>query len=356
MDIKSSIKQLLFVIFCSLFVWVIWEYKLIFSYFLVDKEEQKETEVLAIPVDTKLPRIGDIISSIKLIGTVVATESISLTTEVPGIVEKIYFLESSKVKKNDTLIKLNTEELEAELFKWKVILENRKRLFDIGKKLSINKNIAPTKLDELATNYEEAKAEIKIVEAKLRKKTIRAPFTGIIGITKISIGSYIEAGESITTLDAINPIELEINIPETSIEYIKKNIPIVGNTRVYKNTQFTGIIKTIGSRIDPESRSLKVLASFPNKNLLLKPGMFMLIDFPLEKRKDSIIIPEEAVVTKGKNLKVYSLDNGIIKSHRITIGERLKGEVEILSGLSGKENIIVGGIQKIREGQNAFQR
>ena len=356
MNARSILKQLLLVLFISILGFIIWEYRSLFNISNNDNTQKESYERPPTPVDAQKVRIGNINTTIEAIGSMIALESINVSSEVPGIVEIVNFKEGSYVKKGQLLIKLESSEQEAEVQKWSAILENRKRLYEIGVKLEKKKNIAPTKVDELATNFSEAEAELKIATSKLNKRKIFAPFRGIVGITQISKGSYLRPGDLIVTLDAINPIELEFEIPETSISYLKNGSIIKGKTRAYENIEFNGKITTIDTRINTDSRSITIRALFSNPKLLLKPGMFMLVNFPLKEKENAIIIPEESILSNGNIRSVFSILDGKAKSIQVKLGERLPGEVEIVDGLKGDEILIVGGVQKVRNGQKVSHR
>jgi len=170
-------------------------------------------------------------------------------------------------------------------------------------------------------------------------------------LSNISIGSYVQPGNTITTLDAISPIELDFEVPETALLAIKKGIEVIAKTRAYKSEEFIGKIKTVNTRINPLSRSITVRALFSNTRKLLKPGMFMVVKLPIITKENSIIIPEESIISDGNKTTVYIYEDGVSIASDVKLGERLEGEVEILKGLKGDEYLVVGGVQKIRDRQ-----
>ncbi len=357
MNFKSYIKQLVVIIFIFTTGYSIWEYKLLLSYFFQENIITEEKKVIPITlVDIKKIRLGTVKTTLEVLGSIMAKDTLEITSEVPGIVESINFKEGTSVKKGQVLLTLKSVEKKAEVKKWIVIVKNRKKLYLIGKKLYLTNNIATTKLDALSASLSEAEAELEIVQAQFEKKTIKAPFSGYIGLSNISIGSYIKPGEKILTLDAVDPIELDFEVPETSLSNIKKDTIIIAKTRAYDNLQFEGKIKTINTRINPSSRSLTIRASFANSKKLLKPGMFMVITMPIAIKENAIIIPEESVITNGNKRTVFIYRDGKTLASTVKLGERLIGEVEVLEGLIGDEYLIVGGIQKIRDGQKVQPR
>ena len=146
-------------------------------------------------------------------------------------------------------------------------------------------------------------------------------------------------------------IELDFEVPETALLAIKKGIEVIAKTRAYKSEEFIGKIKTVNTRINPLSRSITVRALFSNTRKLLKPGMFMVVKLPIITKENSIIIPEESIISDGNKTTVYIYEDGVSIASDVKLGERLEGEVEILKGLKGDEYLVVGGVQKIRDRQ-----
>ena len=246
---------------------------------------------------------------------------------------------------------------------------------DLQNKISAllaNEEIARANLDialqneKLASHkakYEDLKNKItallaneEIAIANLNKKIIKAPFNGIVGLKNISVGEYLEPGEIATTLDATNPIELDFEVPESAISTLNAGTTITTYTRAWGEELFTGKIKSINSRVNKESRSITVRAQIDNPDNRLKPGMFMIVKLPIFNREEAIIVPEEAIITDGTQRTVYAIEEDTAKAKPVKLGERLLGEVEVTNGLEKTSIVIVGGIQKVRDGTKVIIR
>ena len=191
---------------------------------------------------------------------------------------------------------------------------------------------------------------------EFNKKIIKAPFNGIVGLKNISVGEYLEPGEIATTLDATNPIELDFEVPESAISTLNAGTTITTYTRAWGEELFTGKIKSINSRVNKESRSITVRAQIDNPDNRLKPGMFMIVKLPIFNREEAIIVPEEAIITDGTQRTVYAIEEDTAKAKPVKLGERLLGEVEVTNGLEKTSVVIVGGIQKVRDGTKVIIR
>ncbi len=349
-SLKSILYQILGILVVAIIIWGGVKYKSSLP-FLNDKQEKTTANKPRppTPIDSSKVRVGQIQATLEAVGNVRALESIKITSEVSGIISSVNFKEGVNVKKGQILIYLESTEQKAEVDRWKAILERRKRLVKSGTKLAESKNIPLTKLDQLNTDVAEATAELKIATVKLNKRFIKAPFSGRVGLRNISAGAYIEPGDTIATLDSINPINLDFEVPESAIGKIAIGNNVKCFSRAYPNKAFEGTIKTIDTRVKPASRAITVRATIPNEENLLKPGMFMIVDLPVEQRTGSIIVPEAAIRTSGTERSVYIVIDGKAKLKKVELGQRLVGEVEILSGIDEESIVVVGGHQKIRD-------
>lgn len=347
---RSTLIQIVIVAFIGLTSWYIWDNWDSLLGQSNANQNNKKAERPPTAVDAKSVRIDKVVVKIEVVGNLKASDAIDITTEVSGIIKNIKFVEGETVEKNEILLVLDSKIEQAEVERWSALLERRKRLLASAEKLSKTNNIAKTKVDQLATDVSEAIAELTIAKAKLNKKVIKAPFAGMIGLNNISIGEYLEPGEIATTLDATNPIELDFEVPESAISTLKIGTKVSTYTRAWGEELFTGKIKSINSRVNKESRSITVRAQIKNLDSRLKPGMFMIVKLPIFNRKEAIIIPEEAVIADGTQRTVYTIEEGRAKARSVKLGERFFGEVEVTSGLEETSIVIVGGIQKVRDG------
>ena len=367
---RSALIQTLTVIFIAVLSWLIWDKWDVITGSGASKNNSTKSERPPTAVDAKSVRVDNIIVNMEIIGNLRASDAIDVTSEVNGIVTEIKFTEGQAIKKGNILFLLDASIEKAEISiqkadvnRWTALLERRQRLARSAEKLSETKNIARTRLDQLLTDETEALAQLQIAKATLQiaerrfyKKIVRAPFNGIVGLKLKSIGEYLEPGEVITSLDSIDPIELDFEVPESAISALEIGTEINAVTRAWDNEVFSGIVKSINTRVNQESRSITVRAEINNTNLKLKPGMFMIVKLPVVTHKNAIIIPEEAVLTDGTLRTVYVIKDGITNSKAVKLGQRLPGEVEVLEGISSDAIVITGGIQKVRDGSKVTIR
>ena len=367
---RSSLIQIFTVIFVAAISWLIWDKWDVITGSGDSKNSIAKPEKPPTAVDAKSVRVDNIVVNMEVVGNLRALDAIDVTSEINGIVTKINFTEGQSIQKGEILFLLdsNIEKAEitiqkADVDRWTALLERRQRLARSAEKLSETKNIARTRLDQLLTDETEALAQLQIAKAKLiiaqnnlYKKIIKAPFNGVAGLKLKSIGEYLEPGEIVTSLDSIDPIELDFEVPESVISSLKIATEINAFTRAWGDEVFTGIIKSVNTRVNLESRSITVRAEISNSNLKLKPGMFMMVKLPIITRKNAIIVPEESVLTDGTQRTIYVIKDGVTKSKPVKLGQRLPGEVEVLEGISSDAIVITGGIQKVRDGSKVIIR
>ena len=367
---RSVLIQIFTVIFIGIIAWLVWDNWSIITGSNDKNNNSSAAERPPTAIDAKQVRVDDIVVDMEVVGNLKALDSIDVTSEVNGIVTEIKFTEGQSIKKNNILFILESsiEQAEinihkAEVDRWTALLERRKRLARSAEKLSQTNNIAKTRLDQLLTDETEAlaqlqiaKAALKIAENKFNKKIIRAPFDGVIGLKLKSIGEYLEPGEVMTSLDSIDPIEIDFEVPESAISSLMIGTNIKTFSRAWGNEIFIGTIKSIDTRISRDSRSITVRAEINNDQLKLKPGMFMVVKLPVMTHTNAIIIPEESVLTDGTQRTVYVIDNGITKATPVKLGQRLTGEVEVIEGIEPNAMVVTGGIQKVRDGSKVTIR
>jgi|MEHZ01.5.fsa_nt_MEHZ011549510.1_2 membrane fusion protein (multidrug efflux system) len=367
---RSSLIQIFTVIFVAAISWLIWDKWDIITGSSDSKNSIAKPEKPPTAVDARSVRVDNIVVNMEVVGNLKALDAIDVTSEINGIITKINFSEGQSIQKGEVLFLLdsNIEKAEitiqkADVDRWTALLERRQRLARSAEKLSKTKNIARTRLDQLLTDETEALAQLQIAQAKLiiaqnnlYKKIIKAPFNGVAGLKLKSIGEYLEPGEVVTSLDSIDPIELDFEVPESVISSLKIATEINAFTRAWGDEVFTGIIKSVNTRVNLESRSITVRAEINNSNLKLKPGMFMMVKLPIITRKNAIIVPEESVLTDGTQRTIYVIKDGVTKSNPVKLGQRLPGEVEVLEGIPSDAIVITGGIQKVRDGSKVIIR
>lgn len=302
-------------------------------------------QVVTVPV-----RVAEVQQTYQALGTANANEAITITSKVTGMVRAINFMEGQVVPKGHLLVELDDREAKATLASAVADEATAKANYERAAQLATTGNSPKATVQTLQSTLDGAVARAEAARARLADLTIRAPFAGRLGLRRLSVGAYIAAGTLITTLDDVTVMKLDFSVPETILSRVRPGADVLAKSDAYPDKVFKGVARTLDSRIDPITRSVEVRAEIPNPDGFLQQGMLLTATVVLEKRDAALLIPEEALVPVGEDQFVYVLEDGKASQKKITIGERMRGSVEVRGGLAKDAKVIVGGLQRLRDG------
>lgn len=309
----------------------------------------KPVEVIVQAVSTK-----NLTTSIEALGTLRANESIGLTSNETKKVTRINFEDGQRVAKGQVLVEMTSREESALLEEARFNADEAKKQLDRVQELTKRGAASQSLLDQRVREFEAARARYNATESRLKDLVLLAPFSGVVGLREVSVGALVSPGDQITTLNDDSKMKLDFTVPAIYLRSLSVGLPIVAKSRDLGDKVFQGEVFSIDNQIDEVTRSIKVRALLDNKNHELKQGMLMLVDLKAASR-DALVISESALVPLGSNNYVFVVkdtDGSLTVDRRqITIGERLTGSVEVLSGLGVGEQLVTHGLQKIRPGQ-----
>lgn len=310
-----------------------------------DKKGDKKPplSVTAIVVTSK-----DFSNGISLSGSIEANENVEIRSEVSGIVEKISFSEGTQVNKGQVLLKVNDIELRAQLSqaitRQKLASENERR----AKLLLQKEAISQEEYDIASAEFRSLKSQTQLIQAQIAKTTIRAPFSGKIGLRNISPGTYVTPTTIITKLVSSNQVKISFSIPEKYASEIENNASILFT--IPNNPQkFSAKIYAIEPEIETATRTLKIRAIADNSNGKLLPGTFATIELSLKNIKDAIVIPTEAVVPIQDGKVVYIANNGKAKEVKIETLARTSNDVVVTSGIKSGDTLLTSGVMSLKD-------
>jgi len=303
------------------------------------------------PVDVTVYRVSTrpFVDSIMAVGTLRADESIEVSSNVTERIETILFEDGQQVKKGDTLVLLATEQEEAMLASANAALDEAEREVNRLQPLVASGATADIALAERKTQQIVASARISQMEAEVNDRRIVAPFSGNVGLRRISPGALVEPGTVITTLDKTDTMKLDFTIPEVFLATLHTGLKIEGRSSAFSDKTFPGTIATIDSRVDPVTRSVTVRALITNPEGILKPGMLMTVNLERNPRT-SLVIPERCIVPVRNDRFAYQVTEGQAVLTQVETGSRIPGFVEILSGLDEGDVVVSDGILSLRDG------
>ena len=295
-------------------------------------------------------RREQITDTIEALGTAQANESVTLTAKVTDIVSSVNFEDGDYVERGEILVVQASEEQTALLAEARANLvetqSQLRRLQDLGAK-----NLVPdSEIDTATSHANAAQARLDSITARLDERLVRAPYSGILGFRQVSPGTLLTNNTPITTLDDISVIKLDFSVPELHLNVLKPGFTILAQSQSFPGRQFTGEIRTIGSRIDPVTRAVTVRAIVPNTEQLLRPGMLLTVTIITDERS-SLVISESAVTQiAGETYVFIAGADAIARKQPVVIGARRFEYVEVVEGLQEGDMVITEGAFKLRDG------
>jgi membrane fusion protein (multidrug efflux system) len=290
-----------------------------------------------------------LVDEIEALGTVKANESVEIRPRVASLVERIVFEEGELVEKGELLIELERSEIVAGLALAEANLSESRSVYNRNKSLASTQAISASNLEQLLAQVKVDEAQVEAARARLANSMIRAPFSGKVGLRRVSPGSFVNTSTVITTLDDIGRVKLDFSVPETFLTVVQEGMPIVAQSVVYPERQFTGIVASVDTRLDPVSRAIQVRAVIENRDAALRPGMFMTVALQRESG-EVLVVPEQAIVPEGSSQFVFTVADNVVTRKRIEIGRRIPGLVVVSAGLSEGEHVIAEGTNKVSNG------
>jgi membrane fusion protein (multidrug efflux system) len=292
-------------------------------------------------------------SRIEALGTLRANESIRLTSNVTKTVTNINFDDGQRVKKGQVLVEMTNAEERALLDEARFNMEEARKQMERVRSLVETRAASQSLLDQRMREYESAHARYLAIDARLQDLHLDAPFSGVVGLRNISVGALVSPGDLITTINDDSRMKLDFTVPAIYLRSLQVDLPIMARSRALGDKVFEGKIYSIDNQIDPVTRAITVRALLPNDDRELKQGMLMSINLYANKRK-ALVISEAALVPLGSDNFVFVVqpqgETLTVERRQVTIGQRLRGFVEILNGLEADEKVVTHGLQKIRAG------
>ena len=289
-------------------------------------------------------------ATVDAVGTVLAEASAALRAEVPGQIIERHFEEGQRVSRGDRLFSIEATVLEAEVNEAKANVEQSDAAYKRAQELISNKLISGTDFDTARANYNVSVARLHSAQARLSKTVIRAPFDGFVGLRRINVGDYATIGEELVDVVKIDPLRVEFSVPETLLARVQPGQAIRVTVGAFPGEVFAGEVTAVDPQIEVTGHSLAIRAKLPNPELKLRPGLFAQVSVTLAVKTDALLVPEEAIWPIGQDKTVYVIEDGIARRRTVRIGERKPGLVEIVSGLSAGDEIVVAGQMKLFDG------
>jgi membrane fusion protein (multidrug efflux system) len=300
--------------------------------------------VVTAPVNSE--RVANQLSAL---GTAKANESVDITTKVSNLVTAVKFQDGERVKRGQLLVELDSAQARADLAEAEAARTESTSQFNRSRELASTRAVSESQLEQLVAQMKANVARVAAANARLEDTVVRAPFNGRVGLRRVSVGSLVNPGTVITTLDDTSVIKVDFQVPENFLGGLRDGLNVIALASAFPGREFIGKVGSVDSRVDSVTRSVTVRALVPNEDNVLKPGMFLNVRIARDER-NAVIIPEAALVPEQSRQFVFVAAEGRAERREVQIGQREPGRVEIVSGLVAGERVVVEGTQKIRDG------
>ena len=289
------------------------------------------------------------------VGSVEATQGVSVTTEVPGQVNNILAESGQHVEAGEVILQLDDSVDKAELEGLIAQHTLAKLQFERARKLVKERSVSQSEYDQSRAQMDGAAATVTSKRAVIGKKVIRAPFSGQLGIVEVNLGEYLSPGATIVPLQALDPVFVDYTLPERHFATVRVGQRVKVEVQAYPGRTFEGTISAINPGIDSGTRSLRLRATLDNPGHLLRHGMFAEVRTVLPARDGILTLPRTAISYNpyGESVFVITDKDGvqIVQRRPVKTGEVRAGRVEIVEGLQAGQQVVSAGQNKLRNGQ-----
>jgi membrane fusion protein (multidrug efflux system) len=298
-------------------------------------------------------------ATLNAIGTVAAVQGVTVSADLPGIVDRIAFDSGRSIKQGDILVQLDTRQEQAQLAAAEAQLELSRLTFDRMKGLVEHDAVSRAEFDAAAAAHKQADARIREIRATIERKTIRAPFAGILGIRAVNLGQYLNPGDAVVPLQSLNPIYVNFGVPQQNAGQVRigRGVRITAND--VGDVQFEGRITALESVVDPTTRNVTVQATLANPRGTLHPGMFVQTQMAVGASQSVIALPGSSISYAPYGDSVFVIadlkdPNGRsyrgVRQQVVKLGAARGDQIAVLSGIKPGDEIVTSGVFKLRNG------
>lgn len=297
-------------------------------------------------------------STLSVIGTGAAIQGVTVSADLPGTVDKIHFESGEAVHEGDVLVELDTRQEKAQLANTEAQRDLARIQYGRSEQLSTAGVISKSEYDNAAAQQKATEAQVNDVKAAIARKTIHAPFSGVLGIRQISLGQYLAAGQAIVSLQSVNPIYVNFGVPQQDTPKMKIGHSVRVTSTDLPGVGFAGRITALDSVINEQTRNIQIQATLANPGGKVRPGMFLQVETPLGESRDVIPLPASAINYAPSGDSVFVVgdikDEKTGKTYRgvrqqiVKIEGSRGDQVAIISGLKPGDEVVSAGAFRLR--------
>ncbi|HEY7686840.1 MAG TPA: efflux RND transporter periplasmic adaptor subunit [Gemmatimonadales bacterium] len=310
----------------------------------------------AMPVEVAVAKADTVRDEIAATGQIEAVQSIELRPEVEGRVVAILVREGREVGRGTALLQIDSTELAAQAAQAAAQRDLAQQDLARTKDLIAQNAASRSDLEHAEASSRSAEAQYQLLSTRLARTTVRAPFSGVVGQRFVSLGDYVNSSNRLMSLQTVNPQRASFQVPERYARSLKRGQRVTFRVGAITGRDFTGEVDFVDPVVQQPGRTILIKAHVPNPQRLLQPGMFIQALLVTGMRPNAVVVPEDAIVPLSGANFVWVVDSGKASQRQVGLGVRTPGFVEIASGVSAGEQVVVGGLEVLFPGAPVMAR
>lgn len=297
--------------------------------------------------------------ALSYIGTTAAVQGVTVSADLPGLVERIEFQSGRAVRKGDVLVALDTRQEQAQLAAAEAARELARLNFERMQALVVDGAISRADYDRAAAEQKSTEARVGEIRAAIARKTIRAPFSGVLGIRQVNLGQYLSGGDPIVPLQALHPIYVNVGVPQQETARVRLGRTVRVTADALAGVEFTGRVTAIDSVVSEATRNVQVQVTVPNPDGRLRPGMFVTTAIVTGAARPTVSLPASSISYAPFGDSVFVLarmtaPDGTpytgVRQQFVTLGPARGDRVAVLAGVEAGDEVVTSGVFKLRNG------
>jgi len=304
----------------------------------------------AVAVEVSEAFRDSVVEAITANGGIEAMQQVALRPDVDGRVVELLFREGQRVAEGTPLVRIDDAELKAQVARAAADRDLARQALERTRQLVADRAAAPADLERAEAQHRVAEASLALLEVRLARTVVRAPFSGVIGRRLVSVGDYVGTQRELLMLQTVSPVRVVFNVPERYAAALGVGQEVTFRVAALPGRDFAGRVDFVDPAVTLPARTITVKAVSGNSGGELQPGMFVEVRLATEVRANATVIPEEAVAPAAGGAFVWAVVDGRATRREVELGVRVPGFVEVRRGVEAGEIVVVGGLDRMFDG------
>ncbi len=302
------------------------------------------------PIEVAVALRDTVVDAIAATGQIEAVQSIELRPEVEGRIVDLLVREGQEVEKGTPLFKVDDAELKAQVARAAADHDLAHQALERTKQLIALNASSAADLERAEATARSADAQLELLQIRLERSVVRAPFTGVVGRRYVSLGDYVNTSTKLTALHSINPQYAVLQVPERYSDKLKRGQLVSFQVAALPGRNFSGEVVFVDPGVELPARTILIKAIVPNPRRALAAGMFIEARLATEIRPNAVVVPEDAILPLQGETFVWVVKDGKADRRGVTLGVRTAGWAEVQGGVEAGDQVVVGGLERLFPG------